>query len=60
MYQSSTPTIVYSASRTCATVGKTISSGGIAPGCWYPAELPVAARDRILAVVEEGAIVWEV
>ena len=34
--------------------------GGVAPGCWYPAELPVAARDRILAVVEEGAVVWEV
>ena len=34
--------------------------GGVAPGCWYPAELPVDARDRILAVVEEGAVVWEV
>ena len=34
--------------------------GGVAPGCWYPAELPVDARGRILAVVEEGAVVWEV
>ena len=43
-----------------AAFGMELLRGGIAPGCWYPAELPVAARDRILAVVEEGAIVWEV
>ena len=43
-----------------AAFGMELLRGGIAPGCWYPVELPVAARDRILAVVEEGAIVWEV
>ena len=43
-----------------AAFGMELLRGGIAPGCWYPAELPVAARDRILAVVEDGAIVWEV
>ena len=42
-----------------AAFGMELLRGGVAPGCWYPAELPVAARDRILAVVEEGAIVWE-
>ena len=43
-----------------AAFGMELLRGGVAPGCWYPAELPVAARDRILAVVEEGAVVWEV
>ena len=42
-----------------AAFGMELLRGGVAPGCWYPAELPVAARDRILAVVEEGAVVWE-
>ena len=43
-----------------AAFGMELLRGGVAPGCWYPAELPVAARDRILAVVAEGAVVWEV
>ena len=43
-----------------AAFGMELLRGGVAPGCWYPAELPVDARDRILAVVEEGAVVWEV
>ena len=43
-----------------AAFGMELLRGGVAPGCWYPAELPVDARGRILAVVEEGAVVWEV
>lgn len=33
--------------------------GGITPGVWFPAELPPAARARILEYVREDAIVWE-
>jgi saccharopine dehydrogenase-like NADP-dependent oxidoreductase len=42
-----------------AAFGMELLRGGIEPGCWYPAKLPKDARDRILGVVEEGAIVWE-
>lgn len=42
-----------------AAFGMELLRGGIEPGCWYPAELPRDARDRIFGVIEEGAIVWE-
>ena len=41
-----------------AAFGMELLRGGVAPGCWYPAELPVAARARLRAVGAEGALVW--
>ena len=31
----------------------------IAPGVWYPAELPSSARANIMAAAKEGAFLWE-
>lgn len=36
-----------------------VLSGSVPPGVWYPAELPPEARARILEVIREGAIVWD-
>jgi hypothetical protein len=35
------------------------SNTDIPPGVYYPAELPVESRKRILEQVKQDAIVWE-
>lgn len=42
-----------------AAFGLELLQGGVAPGCWYPAELDQAPRTRILDRVKEDAFIWE-
>ena len=37
-----------------------LRGGRVAPGCWFPAELPQDARESILGLVREDAFVWEI